>query len=144
MEIEIKKNNFHRRDASGRLWLHTSLELLRHDICRPQEAIRPARSGNRAEAAPQQYREWRRPSCPMRSWIRKMLARSSDEIQYNLSEIVVDNVEQATQLTNAPLNNRFNPFDITLNKSGAPTAKLNIPVTEQVRIQFYELKKIIL
>ena len=78
--------------------------------------------------------------------VRKMLGRSSDEIQYNLSEIVVDNVEQSTQLTNAPLNNRFNPFDErTLDRSGAPTAKLNIPVTEDTvyRIQFYELKKII-
>jgi len=78
--------------------------------------------------------------------IRKMLGRSSDEIQYNLSEIVVENVAQSTLLTNAPLNNRFNPFDEKgLSKTGAPTAKLNIPVTEDTiyRIQFYELKKLI-
>lgn len=78
--------------------------------------------------------------------VRKMLGRSSDEIQYNLSEIVVDNVEQSTMLTNAPLNNRFNPFDEKgLDRSGAPTPKLNIPVTEDTvyRIQFYELKKLI-
>ena len=78
--------------------------------------------------------------------IRKMLGRSSDEIQYNLSEIVVENVAQSTLLTNAPLNNRFNPFDEkALSKTGAPTAKLNIPITEDTiyRIQFYELKKLI-
>jgi hypothetical protein len=78
--------------------------------------------------------------------VRKMLGRSSDEIQYNLSEIVVENVAQSTMLTNAPLNNRFNPFDEKgLNKTGAPTAKLNIPITEDTvyRIQFYELKKLI-
>jgi poly-gamma-glutamate synthesis protein (capsule biosynthesis protein) len=78
--------------------------------------------------------------------VRKMLGRSSDEIQYNLSEIVVENVEQSTMLTNAPLNNRFNPFDEKgLDRSGAPTPKLNIPVTEDTvyRIQFYELKKLI-
>jgi poly-gamma-glutamate capsule biosynthesis protein CapA/YwtB (metallophosphatase superfamily) len=78
--------------------------------------------------------------------VRKMLGRSSDEIQYNLSEIVVENVEQSTMLTNAPLNNRFNPFDEKgLDRSGAPTPKLNIPVTEDTiyRVQFYELKKLI-
>ena len=78
--------------------------------------------------------------------IRKMLGRSSDEIQYNLTEIVVENVEASTTLTNSPLNNRFNPFDERgLNRSGAPTPKLNIPVTEDTvyRIQFYELKKLI-
>jgi poly-gamma-glutamate capsule biosynthesis protein CapA/YwtB (metallophosphatase superfamily) len=78
--------------------------------------------------------------------VRKMLGRSSDEIQYNLSEIVVENVAQSTMLTNAPLNNRFNPFDEKgLNKTGAPMTKLNIPVTEDTiyRIQFYELKKLI-
>jgi len=78
--------------------------------------------------------------------IRKMLGRASDEIQYNLTEIVVENVAQSTLLTNAPLNNRFNPFDEKgLDKSAAPTAKMNIPVTEDTiwRIQFYELKKLI-
>jgi hypothetical protein len=78
--------------------------------------------------------------------IRKMLGRSSDEIQYNLSEIVTTNVEQSTALTNAPLNNRFNPFDERgLNTTSAPTAKLNIPVEEDTmyRIQFYELEKVI-
>ncbi len=78
--------------------------------------------------------------------VRKMLGRSSDEIQYNLSEIVVENVAQSTMLTNAPLNNRFNPFDEKgLSKSDAPTAKHNIPITEDTiyRIQFYELKKLI-
>lgn len=79
-------------------------------------------------------------------YVRKMLGRSSDEIQYNLSEIVVENVAQSTLLTNAPLNNRFNPFDEKgLEKSGAPTVKQNIEVTEDTlyRIQFYELKKLI-
>ena len=78
--------------------------------------------------------------------IRKLLGRSSDEIQYNLTEIVVDNVAQSTMLTNAPLNNRFNPFDEHgLSTSGAPTAKLNIPIAEDTiyRVQFYELKNLI-
>ena len=79
-------------------------------------------------------------------FVRKMLGRSSDEIQYNLSEIVVENVAQSTLLTNAPLNNRFNPFDEKgLELTGAPTSKQNIAVTEDTvyRIQFYELKKLI-
>ena len=78
--------------------------------------------------------------------VRQILGRSSDEIQYNLTEIVVDNVAQSTMLTNAPLNNRFNPFDVrVLSTSGAPTAKLNIPIAEDTiyRVQFYELKKLI-
>ena len=78
--------------------------------------------------------------------LRKMLGRSSDEIQYNLSEIVVENVAESTMLTNAPLNNRFNPFDEKgLGKSDAPTTKLNVQITEDTiyRIQFYELKKLI-
>ena len=78
--------------------------------------------------------------------IRKMLGRSSDEIQYNLSEIIVENVAQSTMLTNAPLNNKFNPFDEkTLSKSGPPTVKQSIPVTDDTvyRIQFYELKKLV-
>ena len=78
--------------------------------------------------------------------IRKMLGRASDEIQYNLSEIVVENVAQSTLLTNAPLNNRFNPFDEKgLELSKAPTAKKDIRVTEDTiyRVQFYELAKMI-
>ena len=78
--------------------------------------------------------------------VRKMLGRSSDEIQYNLSEIVVENVAQSTMLTNAPLNNRFNPFDEKgLEFSKAPTAKREVLVTEDTmyRIQFYELSKMI-
>jgi poly-gamma-glutamate capsule biosynthesis protein CapA/YwtB (metallophosphatase superfamily) len=78
--------------------------------------------------------------------IRKMLGRSSDEIQYNLTEIVVENVAQSTMITRSPLNNKFNPFDEkNLAKSSAPTVKQNIPVTEDTvyRIQFYELKKLV-
>ena len=78
--------------------------------------------------------------------IRKMLGRSSDEIQYNLSEIIVENVAQSTMLTNAPLNNKFNPFDEkTLTKSAPPVVKQSIPVTDDTvyRIQFYELKKLV-
>ena len=78
--------------------------------------------------------------------IRKMLGRSSDEIQYNLSEIIVENVAQSTMLTNAPLNNKFNPFDEkTLVKSAPPAVKQSIPMTDDTvyRIQFYELKKLV-
>lgn len=78
--------------------------------------------------------------------MRKMLGRASDEIQYNLSEMVVKNVEETVELTNSPLNNRFNPFDErNVKKSAAPTTKASVVVVHDTvyHIQFYELKKVI-
>ncbi len=41
--------------------------------------------------------------------IRKMLGNIADEIQYNLNELIVNNVEESINITNAPLNNKYNP-----------------------------------
>jgi poly-gamma-glutamate synthesis protein (capsule biosynthesis protein) len=41
--------------------------------------------------------------------VRKLLGNTADEIQYNLNELIVNNVEESIDITNAPLNNKFNP-----------------------------------
>jgi len=41
--------------------------------------------------------------------VRKMLGNVADEIQYNLNELIVNNVEEAIDITNAPMNNKYNP-----------------------------------
>lgn len=41
--------------------------------------------------------------------VRKLLANTADEIQYNLNELIVNNVEESIDITNAPLNNKYNP-----------------------------------
>ncbi|HLP50390.1 MAG TPA: CapA family protein, partial [Chitinophagales bacterium] len=41
--------------------------------------------------------------------VRKMLGNIADEIQYNLNELIVNNVEESINITNAPLNNKHNP-----------------------------------
>ena len=78
---------------------------------------------------------------------RKMLGRSSDEIQYNLSEIIIDNVEEVAHITSSPMNNRFNPFrEVNLAKTDAPLEAKNKVVVSMdtfYRIQFYELEKVV-
>ena len=146
MDIDLKKNNFTGETHMGDygfipLWSYydTTSEKKRVYVL-PAAAVEQDQLFNNIP---------KREKIIMSSHImdmRKMLGRSSDEIQYNLSEIVVENVAQSTMLTNAPLNNRFNPFDEKgMGKSDAPTAKLNVNVTEDTvyRIQFYELKKLI-
>jgi len=41
--------------------------------------------------------------------VRKLLGNTADEIQYNLNELIVNNVEESIDITNAPLNNKYNP-----------------------------------
>jgi len=41
--------------------------------------------------------------------VRKLLGATADEIQYNLTELAANNVMETIDLTNAPLNNRFDP-----------------------------------
>jgi len=41
--------------------------------------------------------------------VRKLLGNIADEIQYNLNELIVNNVEESINITNAPLNNKYNP-----------------------------------
>ncbi len=41
--------------------------------------------------------------------VRKLLGNTADEIQYNLNELIVNNVEESINITNAPLNNKYNP-----------------------------------
>lgn len=146
MDIELKKNNFTGETHMGDygfipLWsYYDTVSEKKRVYVLPAAAVEQDLLFNNIP------KEEKRRMSSHTMDVRKMLGRSSDEIQYNLSEIVVENVAQATMLTNAPLNNRFNPFDEkNLGKSGAPTAKLNIAVTEDTfyRIQFYELKKLI-
>jgi poly-gamma-glutamate synthesis protein (capsule biosynthesis protein) len=58
--------------------------------------------------------------------VRKLLGSTADEIQYNLNEMVVNNVEETMDITNASLNNKFSlkrPDDIK------PTAAPVLPFT---------------
>ena len=41
--------------------------------------------------------------------VRKLLGNIADEIQYNLNELIVNNVEESINITNASLNNKYNP-----------------------------------
>ncbi len=41
--------------------------------------------------------------------VRKLLGTIADEIQYNLNELIVNNVMESIDITNAPLNNKYNP-----------------------------------
>jgi poly-gamma-glutamate capsule biosynthesis protein CapA/YwtB (metallophosphatase superfamily) len=41
--------------------------------------------------------------------VRKLLGNTADEIQYNLNELIVNNVEESINITNASLNNKYNP-----------------------------------
>ena len=41
--------------------------------------------------------------------VRKLLGNVADEIQYNLNELIVNNVEESINITNASLNNKYNP-----------------------------------
>jgi hypothetical protein len=79
--------------------------------------------------------------------MRNLLGVSSDEIQYNVSDIVVNNVDETVHLINASLNNKLSVFKPDqLNGSSAPAAKL--PPAKQESdttyfIQFYAMKKLI-
>ena len=146
MDIDLKKNNFTGETHMGDygfipLWsYYDTVSEKKRVYVLPVAAVEQNQLFNNLPKEEKHTMSWRSMD------VRKMLGRSSDEIQYNLTEIVVENVAQSTMLTNAPLNNRFNPFDEKgLDQSGAPTAKLNIPITEDTiyRIQFYELKKLI-
>jgi poly-gamma-glutamate synthesis protein (capsule biosynthesis protein) len=146
MDIELKKNNFTGETKMGDygfipVWsYYDTISDKKRVYSLPVAAVEQGALFNNIP------KDEKRTMSLQTMGIRKMLGRSSDEIQYNLTEIVVENVAQSTLLTNAPLNNRFNPFDEKgLDKSSAPTAKLNIPITEDTiyRIQFYELKKLI-
>ena len=146
MDIDLKKNNFtgevHIGDY-GFIPVWTYFDTISD---RKRTYVLPVASVEQAQLFGNLPADEKRKMLNHTMDIRKMLGRSSDEIQYNLSEIVVENVEASTTLTNAPLNNRFNPFDERgLNKSGSPTFKANIPVTEDTiyHVQFYELKVLI-
>lgn len=145
MDIDLKKNNFTGQTSIGDygfipLWNYFDTSGKKRTYVIPVASVEQSQLFNNLP------KDEKRNMSARTMEIRKMLGRSSDEIQYNLSEIVVENVSQSTMLTNAPLNNRFNPFDEkSLEKSAPPTVKLNIPVTEDTiyRIQFYELKKLV-
>lgn len=78
---------------------------------------------------------------------RRMLGRSSQEVQYNLSEIIINNVEEITKITSSPMNNRYNPFrEEKLAVTAAPVdAKNQVEISKDTfyRIQFYELEKLV-
>ena len=58
--------------------------------------------------------------------VRKLLGTTADEIQYNLNELIVNNVMESIDITNAPLNNKYNPKrEDEVKPSDAP----ELPVT---------------
>ncbi|MCS6818711.1 MAG: hypothetical protein NZ522_02080, partial [Chitinophagales bacterium] len=81
--------------------------------------------------------------------IRKLLGTHSDEIQYNITDIVISNVEQTIQLTNASLNNKISVFKPEfLQSSGASPLISKRSINKQDKdtfycVQFYALKKLI-
>lgn len=78
--------------------------------------------------------------------VRKLMGAGGDEIQYNLTEIVVNNVQESIGLTNASLNNKFAQKTINdIKKSAPPVVKDVLKIEEDTiyKIQFYALKKAI-
>lgn len=76
--------------------------------------------------------------------IRTTMGRFCDEIQYNVTDTVVRNVEEATLLTNSPMNNRYNPYNHrNLKSTEPPLPKVQREVSSDTtyRIQFYELSR---
>lgn len=57
--------------------------------------------------------------------VRKLLGTIADEIQYNLNELIVNNVMESIDITNAPLNNKYNP---KREEEVAPSAAPELPV----------------
>jgi len=146
MDIDLKKNNFTGETSMGDYGFIPVWSYFDTISTKKRMYVLPVASVEQSQLFNNLPRNEKYSMSVNTMAIRKMLGRSSDEIQYNLSEIVVENVAQSTLLTNAPLNNKFNPFDEKgLEKTGAPTVKQNITVTEDTvyRIQFYELKKLV-
>lgn len=79
--------------------------------------------------------------------MRGVMGRYCDEIQYNVTDVVIKNVEEAALLTNAPMNNRFNPYDYRKLKPTLPPVakerKKDDKCDTIYRIQFYELSVLI-
>jgi hypothetical protein len=76
--------------------------------------------------------------------VRKLMGASADEIQYNLTEIVVNNVQESIGLTNASLNNKYSQKKLEDIKKSAPPVVKDKPKIENdtiYKIQFYALKK---
>ncbi len=57
--------------------------------------------------------------------IRKLVGAVADEIQYNLNELIVNNVQETIDITNAPLNNKFS---IAREEDVEPTEPPVLPV----------------
>jgi poly-gamma-glutamate capsule biosynthesis protein CapA/YwtB (metallophosphatase superfamily) len=75
---------------------------------------------------------------------RGTMGRYSDEIQYNITDITVEDIEESAQITNAPVNNKFNPFrETSLAPSAAPVVKApsRMKADTVYRVQFYELSR---
>jgi poly-gamma-glutamate synthesis protein (capsule biosynthesis protein) len=80
--------------------------------------------------------------------IRKILGTHSDEIQYNLTDVVVNNVDETVHLINASLNNKLSIFKPDfMTKTDAPLLAKRAPNKEETDtfycIQFYSMKKLI-
>ena len=58
--------------------------------------------------------------------IRKMLGSTTDEVQYNMTEHIVNNVAEAIQITNASLNNKFSQAHEKDIKPSAPPFAPNL------------------
>lgn len=58
--------------------------------------------------------------------VRKLLGNTADEIQYNLNELIVNNVMESIDITNAPLNNKYTP---KRKEQIAPSAAPVLPLT---------------
>jgi poly-gamma-glutamate synthesis protein (capsule biosynthesis protein) len=150
LDVELKKNNFTGKVSLGDfgfipVWnYYDSLEIKGYSkvYALPSAAVQ---NGDVFKNIP--YIEQRRAANSAFD-IRKMLGTHSDEIQYNITDIVVNNVDETILLTNASLNNKLSIFKPDfMPKTEAPLLSKR-PVSKEEKdtfycVQFYALKKFI-
>lgn len=150
LDVELKKNNFTGQVKLGSygfipIWNYydtTTVKGQTKVYALPSAAVQ---SGDVFKGIP--YIEQRR-AANSAFEIRKMLGTHSDEIQYNITDNVVNNVDETIHLINASLNNKLSIFKPNFMKgSDAPALVKRQPNKEEAdtfyRIQFYAMKKLI-
>ncbi|MFN8292701.1 MAG: CapA family protein [Chitinophagales bacterium] len=150
LDMELKKNNFTGKVSLGDygfipIWNYydtTSVKGKSNLFALPSAAVQ---NGDVFKNIP--YIEQRR-AANSAFEIRKALGTHSDEIQYNVSDHVVNNVDETVRLINASLNNKLSIFKPEfMQKTEAPVLAKRPLNKEEIDtfycIQFYAMKKLI-
>ncbi|MBX2909769.1 MAG: CapA family protein [Chitinophagales bacterium] len=150
LDVELKKNNFTGAVTLGNygfipVWNYYDTITMKNRSkvsALPSAAVQ---DGNVFKQIP--YIEQRR-AANSAFEIRKALGTHSDEIQYNVTDNVVNNVDETVQLTNASLNNKLSIFKPEFMKqTDAPLLAKRQLNKEEIDtfycIQFYAMKKLI-